>query len=72
MNKSNIMQYFEYKHLPEFLQNASKPFYELAKSINEEHWDNDEKEVAFRKLLESKDACVRSQLFTSKSQNQTT
>lgn len=69
MKTSEIIQYFEYKHLPEFLQEASKPFCDLAKEIDKEHWSNQEKEVALRKLLEAKDACVRSLLYTSKNRN---
>ena len=64
--KDNILQYFEYSHLPDFLQEASKPFCELAKKIDESHIDNIEKDVALRKLLEAKDAAVRSHLFTKK------
>lgn len=58
-----IMQYFAYQHLPPHLQETSKAFYELAKSIDESHERNPEKSVALRKLLEAKDAAVRSKLF---------
>ena len=69
MKKSEIMQYFEYEHLPEILQEASKPFHDLAQSINDDHWPNEEKEVALRKLLEAKDACVRSWMHTTKNRS---
>lgn len=57
----HILQFFKYAHLPDALQRISKPFCELA------HWmvDHDdlggpELTVALRKLLEAKDAAVRS------------
>lgn len=55
----HIMQFFTYSHLPEPLAKVSAPFCELAQKL----WDtlpgNPEREVALRKLLESKDAAVR-------------
>ena len=59
---SPILRYFEYQHLPPKLQTISVEFYTLA------HWMEDtlpggpEKTVALRKLLEAKDAAVRSTL----------
>lgn len=58
-----IMQFFAYEHLPAHLQEASKPFGELAKAIIETLPRNPERTVALRKLLESKDAAVRAKLF---------
>ena len=58
----NIMQFFEYKHLPEKLQDVSVKFYELARIIERSLPDNDERDVALRKLLESKDAAVRARI----------
>lgn len=55
----HILKFFTYEHLPEHLQEVSKPFAVLAESIA--HWSsNPETTVALRKLLESKDAAVRS------------
>jgi hypothetical protein len=58
-----IMQFFQYKHLPEHLQVISKPFGELAESVVKTLPRNPERTVALRKLLEAKDAAVRAQLF---------
>lgn len=58
-----IMQFFAYEHLPAHLQEVSKPFGELAKTIVEALPRNPERTVALRKLLESKDAAVRAKLF---------
>lgn len=60
--KDHIMQYFEYAHLPAHLQEVSKPFCEMAKQIEATLPRNPERTVALRKLLESKDAAVRSLL----------
>lgn len=66
-----ILQYFEYSHLPEKLAAVSRPFCELAYSLvygdsgqglgtyGGPLPDNAEKSVALRKLLEAKDAAVR-------------
>ena len=58
-----IMQYFAYAHLPEHLQEVSKPFGELAQHIVTTLPRNPERTVALRKLLEGKDAAVRALLF---------
>lgn len=58
-----MLQFFQYKHLPENLQVASKPFCELAEKIVAEYPMNPERTVALRKLLESKDAAVRTLLY---------
>lgn len=54
-----IMQFFNYTHLPESLQATSRYFHNLAHTLlclpN-----NSERAVALRKLLEAKDAAVRS------------
>lgn len=55
----HIEQFFEYEHLPANLQDVSKPFCELARSIAETLPRNPERTVALRKLLEAKDAAVR-------------
>lgn len=60
-----ILQFFKYDHLPPAMQEVSKPFCELAKSIaGTGEWRlglprNAERSVALRKLLEAKDAAVR-------------
>lgn len=57
-----ILQFFEYGHLPEFLQGRSKPFCDLALGIVDTIPRNAERSVALRKLLEAKDAAVRAAL----------
>lgn len=56
-----VLKYFEYKHLPPFLQDVSKPFHDLAWSLPDANGvkDCDEIQEALRKLLESKDCAVR-------------
>lgn len=56
------MQFFAYSHLPENLQEVSKPFSELADGLVAKLPRNPERTVALRKLLESKDAAVRARL----------
>jgi len=57
-----IMKYFEYAHLPETLQDVSKPFGDLAEKMNAELPDGPEKSAGLRKLLEAKDCMVRAAL----------
>lgn len=54
-----IMQFFEYGHLPAHLQSVSKPFGDMAKKIEAELPDNEQRHIALVKLLEAKDAAVR-------------
>ena len=58
-----ILQFFAYTHLPQHLQDVSKPFCDLAFRINTDVPRNPERTVALRKLLEAKDAAVRAMLF---------
>lgn len=60
--ESPIMRYFTFSHLPLNLQAVSFKFKELAVSIDEILPPGPEKSVALRKLLEAKDAAVRSAL----------
>lgn len=57
-DNEHIMQFFQYAHLPSYLQNVSKPFTELALIVLSLP-RNPERTVALRKLLEAKDAAVR-------------
>lgn len=61
-----IMQFFAYSHLPEKLQAVSKPFGELAEQLEKTLPRCAERTVAFRKLLEGKDAAVRALLSDGK------
>ena len=62
MSHFNILKYFKYDHLPQKLQLISKPFGDLAATVAENGVDYDETATALRKLLEAKDAAVRSVL----------
>lgn len=55
----NILRFFHYSHLPERLQARSKPFCILVRYILDTTLPSAERTVAFRKLLEAKDAAVR-------------
>lgn len=57
-----IMKFFEYKHLPEKLQEVSKAFSELAEWVYNTLPRNAERTVALRRILEAKDAAVRAAL----------
>lgn len=59
---TNILRFFEFAHLPDTLQGVSQPFYQMAHHLALELPDGEEKAVALRKLLESKDAAVRAAL----------
>ena len=56
------MKYFDYSHLPERLQDISKPIGELATYMELNLPDGAEKSAGLRKLLEAKDCFVRSNL----------
>lgn len=58
-----LMQLFQYKHLPEHLQEISKPICELAKKLDSILPNNPEKTTALRKLRECKDCAVTARLF---------
>lgn len=62
MNRPDLLRYFAYDHLPEKLQDVSRPFHTLATLIADSLPPGPETTVALRKLLESKDAAVRSAL----------
>jgi hypothetical protein len=60
--RDHIMQFFAFAHLPENLQEVSRPFGEMAERIEATLPRNPERTVALRKLLEAKDAAVRALL----------
>lgn len=61
MNAINehILQFFAYEHLPQHLQDVSRPFGLLANTLVANLPRNPERTAALRKLLEAKDAAVR-------------
>ena len=54
-----ILQFFKFGHLPPKLQNCSRKFAELASDVATNLPRTAERTVALRKLLEAKDAAVR-------------
>lgn len=63
MNHDYLLQFFAYEHLPEHLQNVSRPFGQMAQQIVDTLPSNPERTAALRKLLEAKDCAVRALLF---------
>ncbi len=63
---AHLLKFFEYDHLPLKLQEVSMPFCILARDFADKHGreasSSPEVTVALRKLLEAKDAAVRSVL----------
>ncbi|AAN55706.1 hypothetical protein HRJ35_14960 [Shewanella oneidensis MR-1] len=62
MFKPTTIEFFKYQHLPAHLQAVSKPFAELAETLANELPENEESQMAMRKLLEAKDCAVRALL----------
>lgn len=62
--KDYLLQFFTYAHLPEHLQEMSRPFGLLAEQIVNSLPQNPERTMALRKLLEAKDCAVRARLFS--------
>lgn len=60
--EERMLKWFAYEHLPERLQDVSKPFSNLAELVVENIDSGPERTVALRKLLEAKDAAVRAKL----------
>jgi len=58
----HVLQFFRYDHLPQHLQDVSKPFADLALVVAKAS-SNQETTVSLRKLLEAKDAAVRAHLI---------
>lgn len=62
-NKPNpILDFFKYSHLPEHLQEVSKPLSELANKMDNILPNCAEKSAGLRKLLEAKDCFVRAKI----------
>ena len=60
--KNALLRYFEYAHLPQKLQEISKPICELALKMDEVLPEGSEKTTGLRKLLEAKDCFVKANL----------
>jgi ATP-dependent Clp protease ATP-binding subunit ClpA len=63
LEEQPLLQFFAYEHLPEHLQEHSKPFGDLARRLVETLPRNPERTMALRKLLEAKDCALRATLF---------
>jgi hypothetical protein len=61
-NYEHVMQFFAYAHLPPALAEISAPFGELAAKILNTLPANPERTKALDRLLEAKDAAVRTKL----------
>lgn len=57
-----IMKYFSFDHLPEKLQEVSRPFHATANWMDQNLPNSAEKSAGLRKLLEAKDCAVRAAL----------
>src|SRR5690606_20888518 len=56
---ASVLQYFDFRHLPESLQAISRPFAMVAMRLALDTDSSPELTVSLRKLLEAKDAAVR-------------
>ena len=63
---NNLLQFFDYEHLPDHLQTVSKPFGDLAREMAATLPLNAESTTALRKLLEAKDCAVRALLLKAR------
>jgi ferritin-like protein len=62
MQPTPIMKHFRHAHLPDPLQEISRPFGDLAGLMSATLPDGPEKSAGLRKLLEAKDCAVRAKL----------
>lgn len=57
------MKFFEYRNLPQNLDEPTKQFCDLAENVHQTLPRNAERSAALRKLLEAKDCAVRLRSF---------
>lgn len=57
-----VLQFFEYEHLPLELQAISQPFFFLAHALTETLPKNPERSHCLRALLQAKDCAVRAKI----------
>jgi hypothetical protein len=62
LEEQQLIGFFAYQHLPEHLQEVSKPFSELANAMLDTLPESPERSAGLRKLLEAKDCFVRANL----------
>lgn len=63
MANDRQLQFFQYAHLPEHLQEVSRPFCELGQRIVDTLPSNPERSAALRLLRQAKDAAVCARLY---------
>lgn len=54
-----LLQYFDFEHLPKELRTVSRPFNKLAEDLDHQLEDGSQKDLALTHLLQAKDAAVR-------------
>lgn len=62
----NILQFFEFDHLPDHLKDVSRVFKAVAEGMVKQVGEGPETTVGLRKLLEAKDCFVRQAVISSK------
>lgn len=60
--EDEILQFFDFAHLPPHLQEISGPFWVLAREMAAKLPRNAERSTMLRRLLEAKDCAVRARL----------
>ena len=63
---TDSIEFFEYEHLPEFLQDVSRPFADLAHQMEDLLGVGRQKELMMDLLLQAKDCAVRQKLRDKK------
>jgi hypothetical protein len=63
MATDRMLQFFDYEHLPQHLQEVSRQFAMVATWMVDMLPQNAERTVGLRKLLEAKDCAVRARLY---------
>ena len=69
MDKTKVKSLFRYEHLPPHLQEASKPFHDLAMQLVQTLPPSAELTLAFRSLWESKNLAVYATVEAKEVQN---
>lgn len=53
------MKFFDYKYMPKHLHSITKPFHDIAHTLNEDLPDGVEKQEGLRRLMEARNCFVR-------------
>ena len=59
---NRLLRWFDYQHLPQYLQDISSPISDLAHQMDAALPECAEKEAGLRKLIEAKDSFVRARV----------